>query len=261
MCDWCGCEATGGGQEQAHGHHHHGQDGQAHVHDHHEARKVDVGRDVLEVNNLHAETNRRLLDGLGAVAFNLISSPGAGKTTLLEATLKALRSWRPTVVVEGDLQTDNDARRIQATGVPVYQINTVGGCHLDAHMVAHAFEHLRVPRHGLVFIENVGNLVCPASFDLGEHERIVLLSVTEGDDKPAKYPVAFVGSSLLLITKCDLLPYVDFSVERCADYARAVNPDLEVLQVSARTGEGLDAWLEWVRTAVLRRQEAVAEVG
>ncbi len=231
MCDWCGCETSG--------HEHH--------HPHSEIRTLDVGRDILEVNEAHAAANRRFLEERHAVAFNLISSPGAGKTTLLEATLRALSSWRPVAVVEGDLQTDNDARRIHALGVPVHQVNTVGGCHLDAHMVGHAFEHLEIPDQALVFIENVGNLVCPASFDLGEHARVVLLSVTEGDDKPAKYPVAFTDSQMLLVTKCDLLPYVDFSVERCVAYARAVNPDLEVLQVSCKTGEGLEDWIAWVR--------------
>ena len=207
-------------------------------------------QDVLGKNDAYARENRKRLDAEGVVAFNLISSPGAGKTTLLEASLRALSESCPVAVVEGDLQTDNDARRIQGVGVPVHQVNTVGGCHLDAHMVGHAYDHLELKSGGVVFIENVGNLVCPASFDLGEHARVVLLSVTEGDDKPAKYPVAFVGSQLLVVTKIDLLPYVDFSLDRCREFAKAVNSEIEIIECSARTGEGMNLWLDWIRKRI-----------
>ncbi len=266
MCDTCGCGQTAGFSVDGAMHHHHHDHEHGHDHEHHghahatsdtdhesggDSRIISMEQDVLGKNDAFARANRRRLDEAGTVAINLISSPGAGKTSLLEASLKALKEICPLAVVEGDLQTDNDARRIQGVGVNVHQINTVGGCHLDAHMVGHAFDHLGLDPGGVLFIENVGNLVCPASFDLGEHARVVLLSVTEGDDKPAKYPVAFMGSALLLITKIDLLPYVDFSVDRCRQYAKTINPDIEIIECSARTGEGMGRWIDWVKSRVI----------
>ena len=263
MCDTCGCGQSeeftvDGVSVHHHEHHHHDRDAHhGHAHEHEatgEGRLIAMEQDVLGKNDAFARANRRRLDEAGALALNLISSPGAGKTTLLEASLRALKDAFPVSVVEGDLQTDNDARRIQGVGVAVHQINTAGGCHLDAHMVGHALDHIGLESGGIVFIENVGNLVCPASFDLGEHARVVLLSVTEGDDKPAKYPVAFVGSQLLVITKIDLLPYVDFSVDRCREFAQAINPDIDIIECSARTGEGMDQWLDWVRKQASGRE-------
>jgi hydrogenase nickel incorporation protein HypB len=184
-------------------------------------------------------------------AWNLVSSPGSGKTTLLCATIAALRErapQRPVAVIEGDQQTTHDADRIRATGAPAIQVNTGRGCHLDAPMVAAAFE--RLPQHesgGLLFIENVGNLVCPAMWDLGEAGKIAILSVTEGEDKPLKYPDMFAAARLMVLTKTDLLPHLDFDLPRCIDFARRVNPAIEVLLVSARTGVGMDAWLDWLQ--------------
>jgi len=261
MCGVCGC-GTGGIRpdtdgKDAHGHdHHHGHD---HAHGHgpqhahapglSEARMVQIEQDILSANDAHAARNRALLEERGVLALNLVSSPGAGKTTLLAATIKALRGEFPMHVIEGDQQTDNDARRIREAGAPAVQINTGKGCHLDAHMVGHAIERLD-PGHGdVLFIENVGNLVCPASFDLGETFRVVILSVTEGDDKPAKYPDMFHGADLMILSKIDLLPHVDFDVERCIALARRLNPRIGVLRLSARNGEGMEDWLRWIRAA------------
>ncbi|MGB2971483.1 MAG: hydrogenase nickel incorporation protein HypB, partial [Candidatus Competibacter sp.] len=168
-------------------------------------------------------------------------------TTLLVQTAQALRDAFPVMVIGGDQQTARDAERIRAAGVPAVQINTGKGCHLDAHGVGHALDQLPLAEGGVLFVENVGNLVCPADFDLGEAAKVVILSVTEGEDKPLKYPNMFAASRLMLLNKIDLLPHVDFDVERCVDYARRVNPDLQILRLSARTGEGMAAWLDWVR--------------
>ena len=195
---------------------------------------------------MFAARNRERFAEAGVLALNLISSPGAGKTSLLEATIRALAGSFPIAVVEGDLQTDRDAVRIRATGVPVHQINTGEGCHLDAHQVGHALDHLPMPEGGVVFIENVGNLVCPAGFDLGEAHRVVVLSVTEGDDKVEKYPLAFRDAEVMIISKIDLLPHVDFSTDRACQMARALNPGVTVFALSARTGEGLDPWCRWI---------------
>jgi hydrogenase nickel incorporation protein HypB len=212
---------------------------------------------LLAYNQGFADANRRLFEARGLLALNLVSSPGSGKTSLLARTLEALREEMPLAVIEGDQQTSRDADRLRATGVPAVQVNTGKGCHLDAHMVGHALEALALSEGGVLFIENVGNLVCPAGFDLGEAHKVVVLSVTEGEDKPLKYPNMFAAADLLLLNKTDLLPHLDFDVEQCLEYARRINPDLVVLQLSARTGEGLTAWLDWLRTerrAVLRRQ-------
>ncbi len=230
MCLTCGC-----GQPE---HHHHDHD--------HDPRMVEVERNLLDANNRYAAANRKLLADRRTFALNLVSSPGAGKTTLLVKTIDSLRGRFPVGVIEGDQQTSFDAARIQETGAPAIQLNTGKGCHLDAHMVGHALAELGQEPDGVVFIENVGNLVCPAAFDLGEAHKVVVLSVTEGDDKPLKYPDMFHASDLMLLNKIDLLPHVDFDVERCIDFARRVKPEIEVLQLSARTGEGLDRWVEWI---------------
>ncbi|GAB4298229.1 MAG: hydrogenase nickel incorporation protein HypB [Desulfuromonadia bacterium] len=200
---------------------------------------------VLEKNDRLAAENRRLFQSNGVLALNLVSSPGSGKTTLLERTLTDCADRFRCAVIEGDQQTDNDARRIAATGVPVKQINTGAGCHLDAHMVGHAMQEFSLDRLDILFIENVGNLVCPASFDLGEDAKVVVLSVTEGEDKPLKYPQMFHNSRLMLLNKIDLLPHLSFDLDRCVEYARRVNPYIDVIRVSARTGEGMEEWYRW----------------
>jgi hydrogenase nickel incorporation protein HypB len=211
-----------------------------------QARTLQIEQDILAANNVHAQANRRLFAERGIFALNVVSSPGSGKTTLLVRTIEALRERFPISVVEGDQQTSLDADRIRATGVRAAQVNTGKGCHLDAHMVAHALEHLDPGDGGVVLIENVGNLVCPAAFDLGEAHKVVVLSVTEGDDKPLKYPDMFHAADLMLINKIDLAPYVDFDVDAAIGYARRMRPGLAALCVSAKTGAGFDAWLEWI---------------
>lgn len=209
-------------------------------------RRLRVERDILASNDAEAGANRRWLAVRRTLALNLVSSPGAGKTSLLVSTLEALRGRVSLAVIEGDQQTSFDAERIRATGVPAVQINTGKGCHLDARMVGRVLPGLVTAEGGLLFIENVGNLVCPAAFDLGEAAKVVVLSVTEGDDKPLKYPDMFAAAGLMLLSKIDLLPHVDFSVERAIGFARRINPWLQVLQVSARTGAGMGAWLAWL---------------
>ncbi|MGF6899436.1 hydrogenase nickel incorporation protein HypB [Paraburkholderia sp. GAS348] len=232
--------------------HEHSQDGD-HAHEHTHAQEsehvtsITLEQDILAKNQLLAERNRGWLAGRSILALNLMSSPGAGKTTLLERTIHDLRETLPLTVIEGDQATLNDAERIRATGARVVQINTGTGCHLDAEMTSRALTQLDPPMHSVVVIENVGNLVCPALFDLGEGAKVLILSVTEGEDKPIKYPHMFRACSLLLLNKIDLLPYLRFDVERCIGYARRVNPRIEVLQVSAQSGEGMEAWYAWVR--------------
>ncbi|EOW8834337.1 hydrogenase nickel incorporation protein HypB, partial [Cronobacter sakazakii] len=182
----------------------------------------------------------------GQLALNLVSSPGSGKTTLLTETLKRLRDTTPCAVIEGDQQTVNDAERIRATGTPAIQVNTGKGCHLDAQMIEDAMARLPLADNGVLFIENVGNLVCPAGFDLGERHKVAVLSVTEGEDKPLKYPHMFAAASLMLLNKIDLLPYLNFDVEKCMAYAREVNPNITILLVSATRGDGMRAWLAWL---------------
>lgn len=237
MCETCGC---GNNTDHAGGH----QPGDQNAS---RSREIRISRDVMAKNNAYADQNRKALSEKGVYSINMMSSPGSGKTSLLTETLIRLKGWKPLAVVEGDLQTDNDAKKIRKTGVPVYQINTENACHLDAHMVGHAYEHLDLAEGSIVFVENVGNLVCPASYDLGENTTVVLLSVTEGDDKPAKYPVAFVNAQVLVITKMDLLPHVDFSVDECCRLAKAVNPGLEIFTLSSKTGEGMKEWCSWIR--------------
>lgn len=209
-------------------------------------RMLEVEIDVLDKNNCIAARNRARFAARQQLVLNLVSSPGSGKTTLLTETLLRLKNRLPCAVIEGDQQTVNDAARIRATGTPAIQVNTGKGCHLDAQMIADAAPRLPLAEQGILFIENVGNLVCPASFDLGERHKVAVLSVTEGEDKPLKYPHMFAAASLMLLNKVDLLPYLNFDVEQCIAYAREVNPEIEILLVSATKGDGMDAWLEWL---------------
>ena len=208
---------------------------------------VQIEQDILGKNDQYAAANRSWFRARGILALNLVSSPGSGKTSLLTRSIQDLKGRYPLAVIEGDQQTSHDADRIRATGVPALQINTGKGCHLDAHMVGHAIESLGLAEKSLLFIENVGNLVCPAAFDLGEAHKVAILSVTEGEDKPLKYPDMFHAADLMILNKIDLLPYLDFDMARCLDYAHRVNPGIEILQVSARSGEGLDAWYAWLQ--------------
>jgi len=252
MCDSCGCSQpensvtiTRPGQAMP------GPDSADHHHSHQshraQGRVVAVQEAVLGKNDGIAVHNRDFFQERRIVALNLVSSPGSGKTTILERTIRELREEIPITVIEGDQQTMLDAERIDATGVPVVQVNTGAGCHLDADMVHQALHQLEPAENSLLFIENVGNLVCPAMFDLGEAAKVVIISVTEGEDKPLKYPAMFDAASLCLINKTDLLPHVDFDVARCREYALRVNHHLEFFEISARTGEGMPAWLDWLR--------------
>jgi hydrogenase nickel incorporation protein HypB len=246
MCDSCGCSASdteiiirkpGGIRAEDHGH--------SHSHDH-GPRTLRLEQDVLSKNNLQARENRDYFTVHSILALNMVSSPGAGKTTLLEKTVVALTGMK-IAVIEGDQQTMRDADRIQATGVDVVQVNTGTGCHLDADMVHRAMHNLSLAQNSILFIENVGNLVCPALFDLGEAHKVVIISVTEGEDKPQKYPHMFHAADICVINKTDLLPYVQFDIDRCREYARQVNPNLTFFELSATTGAGMTAWLDWLR--------------
>ncbi|WP_324722866.1 hydrogenase nickel incorporation protein HypB [Lelliottia sp. JS-SCA-14] len=209
-------------------------------------KMLEVEINVLDKNNQLAARNRARFAARQQLVLNLVSSPGSGKTTLLTETLKRLNQRVPCAVIEGDQQTVNDAARIRQTGTPAIQVNTGKGCHLDAQMIADAAPRLPLPDTGILFIENVGNLVCPASFDLGERHKVAVLSVTEGEDKPLKYPHMFAAASLMLLNKIDLLPYLDFDVEKCLACAREVNPEIEILMVSATKGDGMESWLSWL---------------
>jgi hydrogenase nickel incorporation protein HypB len=225
--------------------HSHDETGNGHSHSH--AATIRLETDVLAKNNRLAERNRGWFAGRNIFALNLMSAPGAGKTTLLERTIRELGKELALSIIEGDQETINDAERIRATGCHVVQINTGTGCHLDAVMLAKGLQQLDPPANSIVLIENVGNLVCPALFDLGEGSRVVIASVTEGDDKPIKYPHMFRQSEAMILNKIDLLPYVPFSVDRCLAYARQVNPHIRVFQVSALRGDGLEEWYDWIR--------------
>lgn len=209
-------------------------------------RMIKVEQDILAKNDAYAAINRSYFREHGIFALNLVSSPGSGKTALLVSTIEALQGRYPVCVIEGDQQTSNDADRIRATGAPAIQINTGRGCHLDAMMVGEALKQLRPERNSLVLIENVGNLVCPASFDLGEAHKVAILSVTEGEDKPLKYPDMFAAADLMLLNKSDLLPHVDFDAGLAIDCARRVNPRIRTMVLSARTGAGMGEWLDWL---------------
>ena len=248
MCESCGCGRTDFGGEHGHGHghghgHEHGHD-HGHDHGHRHGTVVEVRASALALNQRFADENRGWFRAKGWVVYNLLSSPGSGKTALLERTLPALEG---SVALTGDLQTERDAERLTRAGGKAVQITTGETCHLDAHMVAHALAAVDGPGVKRLFIENVGNLVCPAAFDLGEARRVVLLSVTEGEDKPLKYPVVFQGADLVLVTKADLADAVEFRREEALANVRAVAPRAAVLEVSAKTGEGMEAWLEWLR--------------
>jgi hydrogenase nickel incorporation protein HypB len=287
MCTTCGCgegetriEGHDHDHEHSHDHdhvheHHHHEHGGDHHHDHDhghthdygqgpahahapgmsQARMVQIEQDVLSKNNQYAAANRSYFRAHGILALNLVSSPGSGKTTLLARTIDDLKAEHAIAVIEGDQQTTNDAERIRATGARALQINTGKGCHLDGHMVGHALESLQPADGSLLFIENVGNLVCPAAFDLGEAHKVAILSVTEGEDKPLKYPDMFHAADLVLLNKIDLLPYLNFDMARCIAYAQQVNPRIRVLQLSATTGEGMQAWYQWI--AATRQMELV----
>lgn len=251
MCATCGCD----GHTDPHVHEVHGEGHSHHHHHHHEhhngaSKTINLEQDVLHQNNLLAQRNRGYFLAKNILALNLVSSPGSGKTTLLEKTLTDLKERMHCYVIEGDQQTSNDADRIHATGTRVVQINTGKGCHLDAHMVFHAVEHLNPENDSVLFIENVGNLVCPAMFDLGETQRVVIASVTEGDDKPLKYPDMFHSSHICIINKTDLLPYVPFSVDNFKANAKKVNPNLQFFEVTALSGAGMAAWYEWLESKV-----------
>uniref|UniRef100_Q07S90 Hydrogenase maturation factor HypB n=1 Tax=Rhodopseudomonas palustris (strain BisA53) TaxID=316055 RepID=Q07S90_RHOP5 len=226
-----------------------------------QSRIVQIERDILGKNDDYARQNRARFAAHGTFVLNLVSSPGSGKTSLLVKTITDLKGQYPIAVIEGDQQTANDAQRIRATGAPAIQINTGKGCHLDAHMVGHALTQLPPLVDGLLFIENVGNLVCPAAFDLGEAHKVVVLSITEGEDKPIKYPDMFAAADLLLLNKIDLLPHLDFDLASTIEYARRVNPKIEVLTVSAKSGEGLPSFYAWIarRAAASRAAAKAAE--
>jgi hydrogenase nickel incorporation protein HypB len=243
MCIGCGCA----GNSDADHHHHHDHD--------HGPRTLRIEEELLAKNDRLATGNRTRFRAAGVFVLNLVSSPGSGKTTLLERTLRDLGgTWR-FAVLEGDQQTSFDAERIAATGVPVKQINTGAGCHLDAHMVAHGVDGFDLPATDILMIENVGNLVCPAGFDLGEDHKVALLSVTEGEDKPLKYPQLFHAATLLIITKLDLLPHLDFDLARCKAFARQVNPAIEIVELSCRGGEGLQDWYAWLEAGVNQKRK------
>ncbi len=222
-----------------------------------QARLIEIETDILSKNDRYAATNRAVLAALECFAVNLVSSPGSGKTTLLCKTIEMLQGI-PLAVIEGDQQTANDADRIRATGAPAVQVNTGKGCHLDGHMVGHAMEHLSLEKHSLLFIENVGNLVCPASFDLGEACKVAILSVTEGEDKPLKYPDMFTAARIALLNKTDLAPHCDVDLDLYEENLRRVNPGIEILRVSARTGEGMDNWLTWLKTGLAQARKVKA---
>ncbi|WP_417278921.1 hydrogenase nickel incorporation protein HypB [Celeribacter sp.] len=291
MCTVCGC---GTASVEGHGHHHdhhhdlghphdHSHDhthshGHAHDHHHHhhgddmhfgqgpagvevpgmtQERLIEIETDILAKNDRYAEANRAALSALGSFAINLVSSPGSGKTTLLCKTIEMLGD-QPLAVIEGDQQTANDAERIRATGAKAVQVNTGKGCHLDGHMVGHAMEHLSLEQNAMLFIENVGNLVCPAGFDLGEDCKVAVISVTEGEDKPLKYPDMFTVSEIALLNKVDLAPYCDVDLDLYEANLRRVNPGIDILRISAKTGEGMEAWVQWLRDRLAAKPTAAS---
>ncbi|MDP1622817.1 MAG: hydrogenase nickel incorporation protein HypB [Bacteroidales bacterium] len=267
MCETCGCGnpdefriidnrnsemakwRNGENYEHEHDGHRHSHS-HSDPHHHHPQKVINLNMDVLSENNRLAERNRGWFEGKQVLCLNMVSSPGSGKTTILERTIKSLISTHKIFVIEGDQQTSRDAERIERSGAQAVQINTGSGCHLDAKMVYLALKKMEVDNNSILFIENVGNLVCPALFDLGEQKRVVIISVTEGDDKPLKYPYMFQSSNLCIINKTDLLPYVDFSVENAVQYARQLNPDLEFILMSAKKGEGMAEWYQWLKNIV-----------
>lgn len=277
MCTTCGCSSdeneiqyTKMGEGHGHSHHghfhhhhdnehlhHHDHDHHHHHHDHnsdhdhaHDISVVQLEKDILHKNQLTAERNRGFFEALNIFSINLVSSPGSGKTSLLERTIADLKDTLSFSVIEGDQQTTNDADRIHKLNVPVLQINTGKGCHLDSEMIAKAVKELKPTQNSIMMIENVGNLVCPAMFDLGESKRVVIISVTEGEDKPLKYPDMFYGSQVCIINKIDLLPYLKFDLEKLKESARKINPYLEFFEVSATSGEGLAPWYDYLKQSL-----------
>lgn len=237
MCGTCGC---GSDEQKIEGvvHNH------MHSNDSNEYKLIDVEQDILSKNQEYANRVRTMLNQHKIIALNLVSSPGAGKTTLLTKTIELINNELSCAVIEGDQQTSNDADRIRQAGAIAVQINTGKGCHLDAHMVEHALEQIDLESTKILFIENVGNLVCPSAFDLGEQHKVVILSVTEGEDKPIKYPDMFAASDYMIINKIDLLPYLDFNLDKCIEYAKQVNPNINIIKLSVKSGEGLDEWIK-----------------
>ena len=280
MCSTCGCSSNENGitltkmGENHHTHHHH--DGHTHSHEHHHGDHahshehshehshdhhhhhshgtniVELEKDILHQNQLGAERNREFLEALNIFAMNLVSSPGSGKTSLLEKTIADLKNEIEFSVIEGDQQTTNDAERIHALNVPVLQINTGKGCHLDSEMIAKSLKELKPKQNSILMIENVGNLVCPSMFDLGENQRVVIISTTEGEDKPLKYPDMFFTSNICIINKIDLLPYLKFDIEKLKENAKKVNPNIQFFEVSATSGEGMEAWYEFLKSKTVK---------
>lgn len=265
MCGTCGCGSDTNGptilkpgeQEHSHGehthshenhHHHHGEHTHSHDHSHdHKHKVLEIEQDILQNNQVLAARNKGYFEAKNIFALNLVSSPGSGKTSILERTLADLKNEIPFYVIEGDQQTLNDANRIDALNIPVIQINTGKGCHLESDMVYEAVKKLTIEDNSILMIENVGNLVCPSMFDLGESKRVVIISTTEGEDKPIKYPDMFHTSDICIINKIDLLPYVNIDVQKLKNYALQVNPNLQFFEVSATTGEGMEAWYKWLK--------------
>ncbi len=271
MCGTCGCGSEKNGviiqnpsEVEAHGHHHH--DGHSHSHehthdhhhhdhdhphshnyDHHHKTVIDLEQDILQHNDVMASRNKGYFEAKNIFALNLVSSPGSGKTSILERTLTDLKNEKIFYVIEGDQQTLNDANRINALGIPVIQINTGKGCHLESDMVYEAVKKLNIKDHSILMIENVGNLVCPSMFHLGENKRVVIISTTEGEDKPIKYPDMFHTSDICIINKIDLLPYLNIDIKKLKSYALQVNSKLKFFEVSATTGEGMEAWYQWLK--------------
>ncbi|WP_374363932.1 hydrogenase nickel incorporation protein HypB [Cloacibacterium sp.] len=276
MCSTCGCSSNENGitltkmGENHHTHHHH--DGHTHSHKHHlgdhehehshehshnhhhshGTNIVELEKDILHQNQLGAERNRGFFEALNIFAMNLVSSPGSGKTSLLEKTIADLKNEIEFSVIEGDQQTTNDAERIHALNVPVLQINTGKGCHLDSEMIAKSLKELKPKQNSILMIENVGNLVCPSMFDLGENQRVVIISTTEGEDKPLKYPDMFFTSNICIINKIDLLPYLKFDIEKLKENAKKVNPKITFFEVSATSGEGMEAWYEFLKSKTVK---------
>lgn len=242
--------------DHSHSHEHHHEHGHEHNHDHehhhHDVNIVELEKDILHQNQLGAERNRGFFEALNIFAMNLVSSPGSGKTSLLEKTIADLKGEIEFSVIEGDQQTTNDAARIHALNVPVLQINTGKGCHLDSEMIAKSLKELKPKQNSILMIENVGNLVCPAMFDLGENQRVVIISTTEGEDKPLKYPDMFYSSNICIINKIDLLPYLKFDVEKLKENTKKVNPNIQFFEVSATSGEGMEAWYEFLRSKIVK---------
>jgi hydrogenase nickel incorporation protein HypB len=276
MCGTCGCGSDNNGptilkpgehkpvynehhhRHDSHSHthdeHHHHHDEHSHSHSHDPKHKIlEIEQDILQNNEVLAARNRGYFEAKNVVALNLVSSPGSGKTSILERTLNDLKNEIPFYVIEGDQQTLNDANRIDALNIPVIQINTGKGCHLESDMVFDAVKQLNMKNNAILMIENVGNLVCPSMFDLGENKRVVIISTTEGEDKPIKYPDMFHTSDICIINKIDLIPYLNIDIQKLKEYALQVNPNLQFFEVSATTGDGMDVWYKWLKKNVVQR--------